>query len=134
MNTKPLYVIISDCGDGSYYPQYTLNSDLIIKLQQAYDKNLMSYEEKRRIFEVVHCGNNKRNTARNSTDDSYVLHSVQDAWAGWQTCHDYITALKNKNDDGFHYSTINVPEDCTIESLGIIVLPDNYADQFFKDE
>jgi hypothetical protein len=86
MNTKPLYVIISDGGDGSYYPHYTLNSDLILKLQQAYDKNLMNYDD-------IGC-----------------------------------------DGDGFHYSTINVPEECTIESLGIIVIPDNYTDQFFKDE
>lgn len=39
-----LYVLISDGGDGSYYPQYTLNPQLINKLQEAHDLDLMTYE------------------------------------------------------------------------------------------
>lgn len=42
--TKKLFVLISDGGDGSYYPQYTLNEDLIDKMQEAYDADLMTYD------------------------------------------------------------------------------------------
>lgn len=31
---KNLYILVTDGGDGSYYPQYTFNSDWI-KLQEA---------------------------------------------------------------------------------------------------
>jgi hypothetical protein len=35
--------------------------------------------------------------------------------------------------DGFHYTTLSVPDDATYESLGIArPLPDSYADKFFK--
>lgn len=39
-----LFVLISDGGDGSYYPQYTLNPELIVKLEDAYARDLMTYE------------------------------------------------------------------------------------------
>ena len=39
-----LYVLISDGGDGSYYPHYTLNPDLIAKLEEADERGLMTYE------------------------------------------------------------------------------------------
>jgi hypothetical protein len=42
--SKSLFVLISDGGDGSYYPRFTLNVDLVVKLQAAYDANLMTYE------------------------------------------------------------------------------------------
>ncbi len=35
--------------------------------------------------------------------------------------------------EGFGYETLNVPVKCTAESLGITVLDDDYADQFFAD-
>jgi hypothetical protein len=39
-----LYILMSDGGDGSYYPRFTLNEALIDKLQKAYDHRLMTYE------------------------------------------------------------------------------------------
>ena len=39
-----LYILISDGGDGSYYPQFTLNGQLIEKLQKAADEGLMHYD------------------------------------------------------------------------------------------
>ena len=44
MSTKKLYILIQDGGDGSYYPKYTFNKDLIDKLQKAYDQDKMDYE------------------------------------------------------------------------------------------
>ena len=44
MNTKPLFVLISDGGDGSYYPRFTFNKDLIDKLEAAADEDRMDYE------------------------------------------------------------------------------------------
>jgi len=41
---KNLYIIVSDGGDGSYYPRFTMNDDLMRKLQEAYDNDLMDYE------------------------------------------------------------------------------------------
>lgn len=38
----------------------------------------------REQFEKLHCGNNPHTTRRNEHGD-YVLPSVQDAWAGFQT-------------------------------------------------
>lgn len=82
-----LYVLISDGGDGSYYPQYTLNPELIEKLEDAHDRGTMDYEN------GIGC-----------------------------------------DGDGFHYSTIEVPDGSTPKSLGIRVLEDTYADSFFEDE
>lgn len=82
-----LYVLISDGGDGSYYPHYTLNPELIEKLQEAYDRDLMCYDN------GIGC-----------------------------------------DGDGFHYDTITVPDGSTPESLGIDVLDDTYADEFFEGE
>lgn len=42
--TKPLYVLISDGGDGSYYTNYTLDPELISKLQDASDSGRMWYD------------------------------------------------------------------------------------------
>lgn len=42
--SKPLYVLVSDGGDGSYHPQYILDSNIVFKLQRAYDKGIMDYE------------------------------------------------------------------------------------------
>lgn len=44
MKTKTLFVLVSDGGDGSYYPHYTFNADLIAKLSEAYDDGRMDYE------------------------------------------------------------------------------------------
>lgn len=82
-----LFVLIADGGDGSYYPQYTLNPELIAKLQEAYDEELMDYET------GIGC-----------------------------------------DGDGFHYDTINVPDNSTSETLGISFLDDDYADEFFQDK
>ncbi|AVH85327.1 hypothetical protein RsoM2USA_399 [Ralstonia phage RsoM2USA] len=83
---KTLYVIISDGGDGSYYPQYTMNTDLINKMQEAYDLGLMHYDN------GIGC-----------------------------------------DGDGFHFDTITIPDECTPDSLGISVLDDDYADEFFEN-
>ncbi len=42
-NTKPLYILIADCGDGSYSLNYTFNSELITKLRKAYDDDIMDH-------------------------------------------------------------------------------------------
>ncbi len=84
MNTKPLYILINDCGDGSYSNNFTFNTELVNKLQKAYDEDRMSYDN------GIGC-----------------------------------------DGDGFNYKTLNVPEECTKESLGICyLLDDDYADQF----
>lgn len=85
MKTKPLYVLVSDGGDGSSYPRFTLSTELIQKLEQADEMGYLDFEC------AIGC-----------------------------------------DGDGFHYSTIMVPEDCTPETLKISVLPDNYADRFFE--
>lgn len=85
--SKKLFVIVSDGGDGSYYPNYTLNEVLIIRLQEAYDLDLMDYDS------GIGC-----------------------------------------DGDGFHYDTITIPDECTPESMGISVLDDDYAEQFFQGE
>lgn len=41
---KNLYILVSDGGDGSYYTQYTMDSELIDKLQLAYDEDRMHYD------------------------------------------------------------------------------------------
>lgn len=87
MKTKPLYVLISDGGDGSYYPHYTFNTELIEKLEKAADEDKMDYDN------GIGC-----------------------------------------DGDGFHYETLNVPVECTAESLGISVMDDDFADRFFTDD
>lgn len=39
MKTKELYVIVSNGGDGSYYPQFTFNKEYLDKLQQQCDND-----------------------------------------------------------------------------------------------
>lgn len=51
--------------------------------------NQSEIEKSRRLFEKHHCGNNPHVIRRNSTDDSYVLPSVQDAYAGWCSAMQY---------------------------------------------
>ena len=69
---KDLYVLISNGGDGSYYPNYTFNKEWIDK-QNAKD-------------------------AAGDLDYEYDL---------------------GVDGDGFHYDTLKVPDECTLESLGI---------------
>lgn len=84
--SKTLYVLVSNGGDGSYYPRYTLDADLIQKFDEAYSAGRMDGED-------IGC-----------------------------------------DGDGFHYDTIQVPDDATPESLGISVIdPERYA-HFFQEE
>lgn len=71
MKTKPLYVLTSDCGDGSRAVHYTFSKEIIDKLEERYDAGDMDY-----------------------TDVGF-------------------------DGDGFGYDTLNVPVECTYESLGI---------------
>lgn len=69
--TKTLYVLVSNGGDGSYYPHYTFNADFIAKLNEAEERGMLDYDS-------LGC-----------------------------------------DGDGFHYDTIEVPLECTYESMGI---------------
>lgn len=44
MQTKPLYILVSDGGDGSYSTRFTFNTALIDKMQVASDNGLMDYD------------------------------------------------------------------------------------------
>lgn len=44
MSYKTLYVLVGDRGDGSYYPQYTLNPKLIEHLEALADADVIDYE------------------------------------------------------------------------------------------
>jgi hypothetical protein len=81
--SKPLYILVTDGGDGSYSTSFTLDSELIQRLEAAAEKGLMEHP-----------------------------HAGYDG-------------------DGFHYDTIQVPDDATYESLDIsFVLSDDAADKF----
>lgn len=41
---KTLYVLVSDGGDGSYYPHYTFNAEFIRKMNDAYESGQIDYE------------------------------------------------------------------------------------------
>lgn len=71
MNTKKLFVLISDGGDGSFYPHYTFNEQWIAKQKEKDQRGELEYDD-------LGC-----------------------------------------DGDGFHYDVLNVPEECTLESLGI---------------
>jgi hypothetical protein len=43
MHTKPLYVLVADGGDGSYYPKFTLDPDWIDRQQARYDAGELEY-------------------------------------------------------------------------------------------
>lgn len=43
-STKPLYILVSDGGDGSYSTRFTFNTELINKMQAAYDSDMMDYD------------------------------------------------------------------------------------------
>lgn len=68
--TKPLFVLISDGGDGSYSANYTFNKAFIDQLK-----------------------------ARDNAGKSEHGELGVDG-------------------DGFHYDTLNVPDECTLDSLG----------------
>lgn len=38
MNNKPLYLLVADGGDGSYYIQYTLDPEVIRMREAAYER------------------------------------------------------------------------------------------------
>lgn len=69
--TKKLFVLVQDCGDGSYSPRFTMNEEWIKNQQEKYDNGDLEY------------------------DDIGV------------------------DGDGFHYRVLNVPDECTLESLGV---------------
>lgn len=35
MKTKKLYVVVQDCGDGSFYPRFTFNEEWIDRMSEA---------------------------------------------------------------------------------------------------
>jgi hypothetical protein len=45
MNTKPLYVLVSDGGDGGYYPKFTFNSDWIARQEASYNAGELDCED-----------------------------------------------------------------------------------------
>lgn len=67
---KKLFVLVSNGGDGSSYPQYTFNEEWINVQKERDDFNY----------------------------DGYDL---------------------GVDGDGFHYDTLMVPDECTLQSLGI---------------
>jgi hypothetical protein len=69
--TKELYILISDGGDGSYYPYYTFNKEWVNEQERRSDEGELDYDS-------LGC-----------------------------------------DGDGFHYDTINVPTECTLQTLGI---------------
>lgn len=44
MHTKPLYVMVADGGDGSYYPKFTLDEVWIDRQQSLYDAGELEYD------------------------------------------------------------------------------------------
>jgi hypothetical protein len=77
MKTKPLYLLVSDCGDGSYFVQFSMSTEWIKKQQELYDNDELDYDS-----------------------------------AG-------------VDGDGFSYNVLQVPVDCTSESLGITLLEED---------
>ncbi|QNO00486.1 hypothetical protein phiPsa347_117 [Pseudomonas phage phiPsa347] len=67
---KTLFVLVSNGGDGSYYPHYTLNAKYIQHLEDKYESGEMDYED-------LGC-----------------------------------------DGDGFHYDTLQVPDDFTLTNNG----------------
>jgi len=56
MHTKPLYVLVADGGDGSYYPKFTLDPDWIDRQQarcECWDENENGTQME--DFYVYHC-------------------------------------------------------------------------------
>lgn len=69
--TKKLFVLIQDCGDGSYSTHYTFNKAFIAKMHEKDERGELEYNS-------LGCDGAR-----------------------------------------FHYDTLNVPDECTLESLGI---------------
>lgn len=86
MNTKNLYVLVSDGGDGSYSTVFTLDAAWIARQQDRYDNDRLEHGD------------------------------------------------IGVDGDGFHYDTIQVPEDATYESLGITYHVDLGDDDEDEDE
>ena len=68
---KKLFVLISDEGDGSYYPHSTFNEEWIERQQEVYDLDELEYNS-------IGC-----------------------------------------DGDGFHYTVLTVPDECTLQSLSV---------------
>jgi len=68
---KNLYILVSDGGDGSYYPNYTFNTEWIEEMDRKSEEGELEYDD-------IGC-----------------------------------------DGDGFHYDTLTVPSDSTLESMGI---------------
>lgn len=68
---KKLFVLVSNGGDGSYYPQFTFNEEWIERQHEAHDLGELEYDS-------LGC-----------------------------------------DGDGFHYEVLTVPDECTLESLGV---------------
>lgn len=69
---KKLYILINDCGDGSYSPCFTMDGDMIARMQEAYENDEVDYESTPGI-----------------------------------------------DGDGFSYTVLNIPDECTYKSLGV---------------
>jgi len=69
--SKKLFILIQDCGDGSFSPRYTMNEKWIAQQQEKHDKRELEYDS-------IGC-----------------------------------------DGDGFHFDTLEVPDECTLNSLGI---------------
>jgi hypothetical protein len=67
---KKLFVLVQDCGDGSFYPRYTFDTKWIHEME---------------------------------------MNSPKYDGEGSLGC----------DGDGFHYDILMVPDECTLESLGI---------------
>ena len=68
---KKLFVLISDGGDGSYYPHFTFDEKWIERQHEAHDLGELEYDS-------LGC-----------------------------------------DGDGFHYTVLTVPDECTLQSLGV---------------
>lgn len=42
--SKNIYLLVSDCGDGSYSISYVLDSETLTLMEKAYDEGLMDYD------------------------------------------------------------------------------------------
>jgi len=84
MKTKPLFGMIQDGGDGSYYVKWTFDKEFVDFLSSAKSQRKLEYDD-------MGC-----------------------------------------DGDGFHYQTLNVPEECTAESLGIREIDQWVKDDYYK--
>ena len=84
--SKTLYVVVTNGGDGSSYPNYTFNTKFIEDLKLLCDDGLLGYDE------------------------------------GYG------------DGDGFHYETLQVPDECTPESMGFSDFAYDLSEHFEKEE